>query len=47
MFQTSGGSWTHESGSRFSAASSIAITHSEIGIALAPREQVSGMPCSS
>ncbi len=41
MFQTSGGSWIHTSGSRFSAASITPSTHSAMGMALAPREQVS------
>ena len=41
MLQCAGGSWIHASGSFFSAASITASTHSAIGTALAPREQVS------
>ena len=39
--QVSGGSWTHTSGSFFATASTCAMTHSEIGTALAPRLHVS------
>ena len=44
MLQCAGGSWIHASGSFFSAASITASTHSAMGIALAPREQVSERP---
>ena len=47
MLQWAGGSWIHDSGSFFSAASITASVHSAIGIALEPREQLSGRPPSA
>src|SRR4051794_652500 len=44
QLQCGGGSCTHASGSRFSWASITASTHSEIGTAPAPREQVTIRP---